>query len=402
MRDEEIDREAAESEHERRTTTGASRDGTVMTPRTLRGDGNPRRASGDPAHLRKAGAGKSGDEAQPGKRLTPFRRNTLPTLSGSYALLFVLMNRSQKNLAKRTFFRIHRLGTRIGLQVVPVHYYSPLPNVLELEKTRSRWAKPSDLPGIAVNTTEQMKNLKTTCRPYLDEYRNGNLYEAAAKSSGVRGYGELESQILHAVVRYRKPSQVVEVGSGTSTFCIAGALSRNRAEGHASKMTCIEPYPMDSLRSLDVELISERAQDVPIRIFTQLRENDFLFIDSSHQVKAGGDVNHLILEVLPRLHPGVIVHFHDIHFPYDYPRDLLKNFFPWTETSLLRAFLTFNDHYTVLFSMSLLHYKCPDELKQVLPGYSPQLDKDGLLEDRWKPFEYPPGHFPSSIYLQVE
>ncbi|WP_338000825.1 class I SAM-dependent methyltransferase [Candidatus Methylacidiphilum fumarolicum] len=132
-----------------------------------------------------------------------------------------------------------------------------------------------------------------------------------------------------------------------------------------------------------------------------MRKDDLLFIDSSHVVKAGGDVNFLILEVLPRLREGVVVHFHDIYFPYDYPRDLLKTFFPSTESSLLHAFLAFNHRFRIIFCMSLLHYKCPKVLTEVFPEYIPQGGQDGLVEERVAAFTTPPGHFPSSIYLRV-
>jgi len=240
------------------------------------------------------------------------------------------------------------------------------------------------------------------CRPYYDEYKEGSYYEEAVKSSGMRGYGEIESQVLHAVIRDLKPSQVIEVGSGTSTFCMLQALRLNSQVGNNSKMLCIDPYPSTSVKwPPEADFRVQRVQDVSLDLFMALGEGDFLFIDSSHQVKPGGDVNYLILEVLPRLRSGVVVHFHDIHFPYDYPRDVLKNFFPWTETSLLRAFLAFNARYDIMFSLSLMHYERAEELRQLLPLYSPQEGKDGLIDDGARPFEYPSGHFPSATYIRV-
>ena len=97
-----------------------------------------------------------------------------------------------------------------------------------------------------------------------------------------------------------------------------------------------------------------------------------LFIDSSHTVKIGGDVNYLFLEVLPRLNPGVIVHIHDIFFPFDYPRDWVINKLRfWTEQYLLQTFLTFNSEFEVLMSTSYMkHYICRmlRLLFQVCPG----------------------------------
>lgn len=312
------------------------------------------------------------------------------------------MKRNRRDQAKRLLFRLYRLTTRAGFQLVPVHYYSPLPNILQLERTRNTWARPSDLPGLSIDLDAQVQYLQRVCRPYFDEYKDGSYYGEAVKHSGIRGYGEIDSQVLHAVLRHLKPSQVIEVGSGTSTFCILQALRLNRQARDNSKMLCIDPYPHINDRwPLDAELRVQQVQDVSLDLFMALGEGDFLFIDSSHQVKPGGDVNYLILEVLPRLRSGVVVHFHDIYFPYDYPWDVLKNFFPFTETSLLRAFLAFNRRYDIMFSLSLMHYERAEALQQLLPLYSPYEGKDGLIDDRVRPFEEPSGHFPSATYIRV-
>ena len=93
------------------------------------------------------------------------------------------------------------------------------------------------------------------------------------------------------------------------------------------------------------------------QMFDQLQENDILFIDSGHCVRTGSDVNFLILDVLPRLSPGVVVHFHDIGLPDEYPKVYFTN--PdfrvfWTEAYLLQAFLAFNQDFEVLLAVSYL------------------------------------------------
>jgi hypothetical protein len=55
--------------------------------------------------------------------------------------------------------------------------------------------------------------------------------------------------------------------------------------------------------------------------FPLLEANDILFIDSSHQLKPGNDVEFLLKEILPALPAGTRVHFHDIFLPDDYPRE---------------------------------------------------------------------------------
>ena len=95
---------------------------------------------------------------------------------------------------------------------------------------------------------------------------------------------------------------------------------------------------------------------------------DILFIDSSHTVKIGGDVNYFFLEVLPRLKPGVIVHVHDIFFPFDYPRHwVMDELRFWSEQYLLQAFLSFNSEFEVLIANRYLaHYYLAD-FKRTFP-----------------------------------
>lgn len=314
------------------------------------------------------------------------------------------MKRRIKNILKQTLLGIHKLGTRVGIHVLPVHYYSALPNLIELEKTKSVWAKRSEMPGVCMDLEQQADTLKTVCAPYKDESLGNKTYhEGVAKKFGP-GFGYIEAQALHAVIRHYKPKKIVEVGSGVSTYCMLAALERNEQEtGRKTQITCIEPYPSERLQQLEsITLIRQQVQTMPYDVFTELGAGDLLFIDSSHTVKTGSDVNYLFLEVLPRLSPGVIVHIHDINFPYDYQADVLKTFLHCTELSLLRAYLIFNDKAKILFCLSQLHYDRPDILAEVFPDYKPQPGVDGLLDDSLKAFEASSTHFPSSIYIQTQ
>ena len=306
-----------------------------------------------------------------------------------------------RKILKRMVLKLHRLGLRIGVQILPNHYYSPVPDLLELERTRERWAKRSELPGLHIDLDEQIALVRKICSPYEPEFRGNATYREATAFGP--GYGYIEAQALHAVVRHYKPKRIVEAGSGASTLCMLRALERNAAEGGPSpRLVSIEPHPNDRLRSLPgIELVAEPVQTVSLDVFTSLGENDLLFIDSSHAVKPGGDVNHLVLEVLPRLAPGVVIHFHDINFPYDYQRDVAETFLHWAEVSLLRAYLAFNARVEVMFSMSLLHYDRPEVLREVFPEYKPQANRDGMYGDDGLPFTHRVEHFPSSIYLRV-
>lgn len=309
--------------------------------------------------------------------------------------------RISKGPLKRAFLKFHRFGLHFGVQILPAHYYSPAPNLLELERTKHRWARPSDLPGISCDLDEQVATLRSICLPYQSEYSGNATYREALEAGP--GYGYIEAQALHAVVRHLKPGRIVEVGSGASTVCIVHAAERNATEtGIRTEITAIEPNPFTRLKDVAaIELIRQPVQTVPLEVFTRLGQRDLLFIDSSHTVKPGGDVNYLILEVLPRLRPGVTVHFHDINYPYDYARDTCHTFLHWAEGSLLRAYLTFNSRARILVCMSLLHYSRKDALKEIFPEYDPERDQDGMRPQEYIPFSPVREHFPSSLYLEI-
>ncbi|HSS19395.1 MAG TPA: class I SAM-dependent methyltransferase [Pyrinomonadaceae bacterium] len=310
----------------------------------------------------------------------------------------------RRNSLKRAGLRLHKLGLHFGVQILPAHYYSPVPNIIELKNTQDDWARPSTMPGVDVDLDQQAASLKSICLPFQQEYSSNKVYlEAVSEKSGP-GFGYIEAQCLYAVIRHLKPARVIEVGSGVSTWCTLAALGCNSNGSSApGRLTSIEPHPSDRLRTLkEIELVEREVQRVPIEVFTSLQKGDLLFIDSSHTVKVDGDVNFLILEVLPRLRPGVVVHFHDIGFPYDYPRDTLRTFFHAMETSLLHAFLIFNERAKILFCLSQLHYQRTEVLQQVFPDYVHQDDERGLQREDAKPFESAAGHFPSSIYLQIQ
>ena len=115
-------------------------------------------------------------------------------------------------------------------------------------------------------------------------------------------------------------------------------------------------------------MIEKKVQDLDVDFFSQLNSGDILFIDSSHTVKIGGDVNYLFLEVLPRLNPGVIVHVHDIFLPFEYRRDwVLDEFRFWTEQYLLQAFLTFNSEFEVLLASYYLSHYHKEHLRAAFP-----------------------------------
>ena len=292
------------------------------------------------------------------------------------------------------FLKLHLLALKIGIQVIPKHYYSSVADLYYLRSNRHLWQKKSTLPGIHCPVEDQVNALKAVCLPFQKEYRGNPYYTKAVSEEMGLGYGPIEAQALHGVVRHFKPHHIIEVGSGVSTYCSLQAMEMNGR----GEILCIEPYPSQALKSLpQIRIMECMVQQTPLETFDLLESNDLLFIDSTHTVKPGSDVNYLVLEVLPRLRPGVIVHFHDIYLPYDYQIDILNNFFQWSETSLLRAFLIHNSKAKILFCMSHLHEERQDVLKDVFPDYEPLSTPGGIYEGRY-PLQ---GHFPGSIYIRI-
>lgn len=306
------------------------------------------------------------------------------------------MRSAVREIGRGAAMRAQRTLSSLGVLVVPNHYYSPVADTNELARSKASWARPAPMHGIEVDLDAQAGRLAERVGPFEPEYRgNAAFLEAQANGYGL-GFGYVEAQCLHGVIRDLKPARILEIGSGVSTHCMRGAARRNAHEGRPASITCVEPYPSAFLRGCDdIELIVARVQDLDPAIVETLGAGDLLFIDTSHAVKPAGDVLSIYLDLLPRLRPGVVVQIHDIYFPYPYQRDLLDTLYQWTETALLMALLTNNQHLRILFSLSMLHYERQDALRRTFPEYEPAADEHGLAH------RSEPGHFPSSIYLET-
>ncbi len=154
------------------------------------------------------------------------------------------------------------------------------------------------------------------------------------------------------------------------------AARRNGEEGHPLRIRCIDKHPYDSLhRIAGVEIDAREVQSIDVSLFQELRENDVLFIDSSHTLRIDGDVPFLYLEVLPSLKKGVLIHIHDIPFPYNipYPPELwiFQRNWPvfWNEAMVLQAFLCFNKKFKIVMSTPLLRHHDEGFLRRSIPNY---------------------------------
>lgn len=129
-------------------------------------------------------------------------------------------------------------------------------------------------------------------------------------------FPRLDVAAAYAMVRHRKPARIVEVGSGHSTRFLARAAADG---GLRSAITAIDPVPRADIADLDVAVVHQVVQRVDTAPFQDLEPGDMLFIDSSHILMPGSDVDWLLGTVLPGLPVGVHVHIHDIFLPDGYP-----------------------------------------------------------------------------------
>jgi predicted O-methyltransferase YrrM len=259
----------------------------------------------------------------------------------------------------------------MGFHVLPAHFYSPVPNVGELSKRDWDRKIGESLAFDASKQLDWVRGLQAWNKELADVPAEADASRAHLYHWNNPGFAPLDASVYYAAIRQYQPRRIIEVGGGFSTLIAAQAVRMFPADQRPA-LTCVEPFPVEAL-TIGVEgldrLIGSPVQDVPLHLFDQLEVNDILFIDSSHVSKAASDVNYLILEVLPRLKPGVLVHIHDIFLPWDYPRDWvlnLRNF--WNEQYVVHAFLLCNSGFDVLAANWFLSREHRPALVEALPS----------------------------------
>ncbi|WP_183407620.1 class I SAM-dependent methyltransferase [Nocardioides marmoriginsengisoli] len=262
-------------------------------------------------------------------------------------------------------------------------YYSTLPVLSEIKATRARWDKPSNLAGLDIEFAALEKNLGALADRWETEFQQVAPDHAANSAKGFGpGYPAFDARTLYYKLREHKPARYLEVGSGLSTYYASLAAGKNAEDGSPLSITCIEPYPYDALRTIDgFELIEGFVQDIPVERFEELESGDVLFIDSSHALKIDSDVAYLFLEVLPRIKPGVFVHIHDVHFPFNGPFPADTWIFGerppvyWNEAMVVQTFLAFNNAFEIQLSTPMVRHFDEQFLIDRFPDYT-ELAKD--------------------------
>lgn len=234
----------------------------------------------------------------------------------------------------------------------PGHFYSPVASRREVAADRARVFAPRPLPGLDLRDAAQ-EALFARLAPHL-----ATLPFSEAKAPGFRyhydnpSYNFGDAAIYWAMLHELRPRRIIEVGSGFSS-----ALALDTIDRLALPTVCtfIDPFPEVARAATDPlrpphDILPQRVQAIDLAMLDELGEDDLLFIDSSHVLKTGSDVHFELTRMLPRLAPGVVVHFHDMFEHFEYPeRWVLERNHGWNELYALHAFLLFNGAFQVEF-----------------------------------------------------
>lgn len=258
--------------------------------------------------------------------------------------------------------------------VVRHDYYSPIPDLSQLPE--EVWLRPRALPGVELDTGAGIDFVERELTPFIAELE---VPLDGPRQPGVfylhnSGFESVDAELLYGMIRSSRPQRVIELGSGYTTLLINIAAQRNEQEGVSTHHVAYDPYPREYVLGTSLgsptRLETVSATELPLATFEELKAGDILFVDTTHTVKLGSDVNFILLDVLPRLQPGVLVHFHDIFLPWEYPRRWFEEMrYYWAEQYLLQAFLAFNREFAVLVPAHAIARTHPERLRRAIPSF---------------------------------
>lgn len=249
------------------------------------------------------------------------------------------------------------------------NYESPYPTMKEVIFNNQYIQETEKYMNIDLNMQRQLDFLETI-RLELGKVINdidNNMISRRFESNSY--FDNNDAVLLYVMLMAYRPKKIIEIGSGYST-CIM--LDVNEYKLNSSmRIKCIEPYPerlFSRIREKEdgLEIRRTMVQTTPLEEFKELGENDILFIDSSHVTKSGGDIPYEYFNILPQLKSGVIIHIHDIFYPFVYPDKWLREGRAYTEAYVLRALLENNDDYEILFWNDMMQKKYAEQYKDAL------------------------------------
>lgn len=279
-------------------------------------------------------------------------------------------------LSKKILWSDPELRKKIQEQrvnIIPANFYSNVPLVDDVNSS-FEYRDEEEVYNIGIFDDEKINKFIEKICVYANEFDppvddSADHAEKFFWKNPAFSYSDAMS--YYCVLRYYKPSRVLEIGSGYSTLVAHEALKKNGK----GKLVLIEPYPKEFLKKLDsVETIIESfVQDIPVAELVELvEESDVWFIDSTHTVKVGSDCLYIYLMIMPKIKSDLIVHTHDVFLPFAFPKKLvLEKHMYWTEQYLLYAYMLDNPKIEVLFGSAYVNKKIPESLERLMQNRYP-------------------------------
>lgn len=237
------------------------------------------------------------------------------------------------------------------------HYESPYLSINEIDGIQDENIGSDVLIGVDLNFINQNHFKEIICNKYnlYNQFLNIPYHRYSIENAW---FNKEDALVLMTMMLEFKLKKIIEIGSGFST-CVMLDVNEY-CLNNETEITSIEPYPERLLSKIRIneknyQLNVNSVQQCDISIFEKLEKNDILFIDSSHVAKSGGDILYEYFKIIPMLQSGVIIHIHDIFFPFTYPKKWLYEGRCYNEAYILHGFLMNNNEYEIIYFNNFMH-----------------------------------------------
>ena len=244
---------------------------------------------------------------------------------------------------------------------------------------RARWgySRPSHAGLMELFAAERPRYAETLRKmaarqPMFERINREFSHDLKGVAGWLRGpQNTLDSAMLYHFVAEYKPKTYLEIGSGLSTLFAHRAI---RDYGLDTRIVSIDPNPRTLVDGICDEVIREAFEMSDLKAFESLEPGDIVYMDGSHRTFPNSDVTVFMLDVLPKLKPGIIVHVHDIPLPDDYPQEFVGWY--WNEAYILAAyFLGLGSNIEYLMPIYYAAQKMPgfrEILQPILDWWGPE------------------------------
>jgi len=275
-------------------------------------------------------------------------------------------------LAKRVLWADPKVRKRIQdhrVNITPANFYSEIPLIDDVYSSFEYGNSEAEVYNHNTFHNSSIREFIDRISVYADEFSpelHGDFENPSQFFWSNPAFSSADAMVYYCILRYYKPSVVLETGSGFSTMVANEALNKNGK----GKLVLIEPHPKPFLKKLNnvEQIIESRIQDLPFQNVIKLVEDaDIWFIDSTHTVKVGSDCLFIYLKILPQIARDILVHSHDVYLPYGLPiKKVVEKHQYWTEQYLLYAYMLENKKTSVLFGTNYAKKSLPGKLYKLM------------------------------------